>query len=196
MTILRNTLGTTPIDPNETEGLIPLHITTQAELNEWEQSNIIEAQLWLSNNQPESSELLDQNFMRKLHQRMFGKTWGWAGKFRKTDKNIGITWHTIPVQLKHLLEDVNFQLLHKSYAVDEIATRFHHRLVFIHPFINGNGRWSRLITDTFLLAHKQEPFSWGKISFKSVDGARKQYITALKSADKHDYSLLLDFMRS
>lgn len=196
MPILRNILGTTPIDPNEAEELIPIHITTQAELNEWEQTNIIDAQLWLSNKQPKSSEILDQNFMRKLHKKMFGKTWNWAGKFRKTDKNIGIIWHTIPVQLKHLLEDVNFQILHKTYVLDEIATRFHHRLVFIHPFINGNGRWSRLITDTFLLSHKQKPFSWGKINFKNTDDARKQYIAALKLADKRDYSLLFDFMRS
>lgn len=193
---LRNTLGATPIDLNETEGLVPIHITTQAELNEWEQANIIDAQLWLSNKQLKLGEILDQSFMKKLHQKMFNKTWSWAGKFRKTDKNIGITWHKVPVQLKQLIEDVNFQVVHKTYAVDEVATRFHHRLVFIHPFVNGNGRWSRLITDAFLFSHNQEPFSWGKINFKDVDDARKQYITALKLADKHDYSLLLNFVRT
>jgi Fic-DOC domain mobile mystery protein B len=196
MTVIRGVFGITPIDPDEIDGLIPTHIVTQAELNEWEQANIVDAQLWLNNKQPKPDEILDQLFIKRLHKKMFGKTWSWAGKFRRTDKNIGVNWYNISTQLKQLFEDVDFQLLHKSYTVDEVAVRLHHRLVFIHPFVNGNGRLSRLITDIFLLSHKQKVFSWGMIKTRDKDSIRKQYITALKAADKHDYSLLLEFVRT
>lgn len=196
MTFLRDIFGATPIDPNEIDGLIPEHITTQEELNEWEQANIVEAQLWLNNKQLITEEVLGQVFIKKLHQKMFGKTWRWAGKFRKTDKNIGCDWYTIPVSLEQLFDDVNFQLLHNTYVVDEIAVRFHHRLVAIHPFANGNGRLSRFITDLFLVSCKQKMFSWGMVSSEDEASIRKRYIRALKAADAHDYSLLLGFVKT
>lgn len=196
MTILRDIFGTTPIDPNEMDDLIPTHITTQAELNEWEQTNITDAQLWLNNRQFKLDEVLSQVFIKKLHQKMFDNTWRWAGKFRKTNKNIGVDWYAIPVQLKQLFEDVAFQVLHNAYSLDEVAARFHHRLVFVHPFVNGNGRLSRLMTDSFLLSNKQKIFSWGMTNLTNENSLRKQYITALKTADKQDYSLLIDFVRT
>lgn len=196
MTILRPIFGATPIDPNEMDGLIPIHITTQNELNEWEQANIVDAQVWLNNKKLESNEILNATFIKNLHKKMFGKTWRWAGQLRKTDKNIGYHWHAIPMQLKQLFDDVNFQFLYKAYLVDEIAARLHHRLVFIHPFANGNGRLSRFVTDLFLLSHEQNVFTWGKVKFKDGDEVRKKYISALKAADKHDYTLLLDFVRA
>jgi Fic-DOC domain mobile mystery protein B len=196
MRYLRNIFGATPVCPDEIEGLIPIHITTQAELNEWEQSNIMDAQLWLHSNKLTTSKILEHGFIKKLHKKMFSKTWYWAGTFRKTDKNIGVEWRNISIMLKQLFDDVDFQLRAKSYLVDEIAARFHHRLVFIHPFVNGNGRLSRLITDQFLISQKEKPFSWGMLNFKDVDDIRKRYVLALRAADKYDYSLLLDFVRS
>jgi len=192
---LRNTFGTTPLDINEIEGLIPSHITTQSELNEWEQTNILKAELWLNKTMPNNEEILNIEFIKKLHHKMFSDTWHWAGKFRKSNKNIGIDWHLISVQLKYLLDDVKFQLPHKTYSMDEIATRFHHRLVFIHPFANGNGRLSRLITDHFLIAQDHERFTWGQNNFNNSNDTRKTYITALRLADKQDYSLLLKFVK-
>lgn len=91
--------------------------------------------------------LLDEGFLRELHHRMFGQTWAWAGNFRQTDKSIGVDWLQIPVQLRHLLDDVKAQIEHASYLPDEIALRFHHRLVWIHPFANGNGCHARLTAD-------------------------------------------------
>lgn len=182
------------IDPNEIEGLIPQHITTQAELNEWEQANIIQAKLWFGNKQFKPEQILDQSFLKKLHQKMFGKTWQWAGKFRKTDKNIGCDWHEVPIRLKQLFDDVNFQLTHTTYPIDEIAVRFHHRLVYVHPFANGNGRLSRFITDLLLLACKQKMFSWGGANNRA--DIREQYIKALRAADKYDYLPLMQFVRS
>jgi fido (protein-threonine AMPylation protein) len=41
-----------------------------------------------------------------LHKRMLGDVWKWAGKFRKTERNIGIPFYEIPVALRHVLGDV------------------------------------------------------------------------------------------
>lgn len=189
-----NVISATLVDPDEMAGLIPEHITTQAELNEWEQANIIQAKLWFSHKSLKPEQILDQSFLKKLHQKMFGKTWKWAGKFRKTDKNIGCDWREIPVRLKQLFDDINFQLAHNTYPIDEIAARFHHRLVFIHPFANGNGRLSRFIADLLLLACKRPMFSWGGIN--NAADIREQYVKALRAADKYDYVPLMQFVRS
>jgi Fic-DOC domain mobile mystery protein B len=191
----RDTFGNTPLNPDETAGLIPIHISTQAELNEWEQANIVEAELWLSNQPLKINEILHFDFIKKMHHKMFDKTWRWAGNFRRTNKNIGVDWHTISTQLQHLLDDIIFQIANKAYVIDEIAARFHHRLVFIHPFANGNGRWSRLVTDALLISQNRPRFSWGISNSKNTENIRKRYIKALKEADKHNYSLLLKLIR-
>lgn len=192
MTLFIITAGATLIDPNEMDELIPMHITTQAELNEWEQANIVEAKLWLSNKKFTADKILNQLFIKKLHQKMFIKTWSWAGKFRKTDKNIGCDWLLIPIQLKQLFDDIEFQLLHRTYTIDEIAARFHHRLVSIHPFVNGNGRFSRLATDLLLSSQEQKIFSWGE----KEKSARDKYLQALRAADARNYLPLLNFVRT
>jgi Fic-DOC domain mobile mystery protein B len=188
--------GATPLDPDEIAGLIPPHITTHAELNEWEQTNILEAELWITQRIRTVVTILDQRFVRQLHIKMLNKTWRWAGQFRKTDKNIGIDWQIIPTQLQTALDDALYQIEHQSYSFDEIAARFHHRMVHIHPFVNGNGRHARLMTDALLLALKQSRFTWGKEHLTETSQTRARYIEALRAADKHDYHLLLRFVRS
>ena len=141
--------GATPLDADELASLIPGHITTQGELNEWEQLNIVQGDTWA---RKQRKEILDEGFLRRLHQQMFGETWRWAGSFRKSDKNIGVDWLQIGVELKKLLDDVRFQVANGSLPLDEIAVRFHHRLVAIHPFPNGNGRHARLIADLLVAA--------------------------------------------
>jgi len=185
--------GSTPLDPDEIAGLIPSHITTQSELNEWEQTNIIDAESWLLNYKKIP---LDDLFTRHLHKKMFGETWGWAGEFRNTNKNIGVDWCEIPSKLRLLFDDLHYQLHHNSYDLDEIAARFHHRLVAIHPFPNGNGRHARLMADCLLINHDAERFSWGNRSLVEASHTRQQYIDALRSADRHDYRKLFDFVRT
>ncbi|MDX1900712.1 MAG: mobile mystery protein B [Gammaproteobacteria bacterium] len=188
----------TPLDSNESEGLIPKHIVTLSQLNEWEQANILEAELWLSKHHYHFSEITTIDFVQKLHQKMFNQTWKWAGQFRRTNKNIGDDWSIISENLKKLLDDVQYQVNHFVYHADEIATRFHHRLVAIHIFPNGNGRHARIITDVLLLSLGQSRFSWGQKSISDLYEptlVRKQYINALKAADQHDYQPLFDFIR-
>lgn len=183
----------TPLDLNEIEGLIPKHITTQEELNEWESVNILIAESWAF----KQKDILKVEFIKKLHKKMFDKTWKWAGEFRKTDKNIGIHWSQISVNLKNLCDDVKYWIENKVFAHDEIAIRFHHQLVYIHPFSNGNGRHARLIADLLIVKLGGERFSWGMHKdLVHATKARSMYIKALKFADNNDLKPLLEFARS
>ena len=187
--------GATPLDPNEIEGLIPTHITTRAELDRWEQDNINEALAWLEQRKPK--DILNESFMKLLHKRMFGNVWKWAGDLRKTEKNLGVPFYRISIEVKKLCDDVMYWIQNKTFTEDEIAARFHHRLVFLHLFPNGNGRHARLIADSLLenvLA--KPPFTWGSENLAAFGLDRKKYIDSLVAADRGDYGLLLNFVRS
>ena len=187
--------GATPLDPDEAAGLIPSHITNHAQLNEWEMVNILEGEHWAFSRKHKN--MLESDFVRRLHKRMFGDTWRWAGAFRTTEKNIGIDPIRIPLALHNLCEDVKTQLEYKSYPLDEIAARFSHRLVAIHPFANGNGRLSRTLADLLLVQHGAQRFTWGAGADLVAEGeVRQRYLAALRAADRQDYDLLLAFVRS
>lgn len=185
--------GATPLDADELASLIPRHITTQGELNEWEQANIVQGDQWA---RKQRREILNEAFLRQLHRQMYGETWKWAGDFRKSDKNIGVDWLKIGVELKNLLGDAHYQIEHASYPPNEIAVRFHHRLVAIHPFPNGNGRHSRLMADLLAERLGQARFTWGRCSLVDASATRQHYIAALQAADRHDIAPLLAFARS
>lgn len=189
--------GATPLDPDEANGLLPQHITTQGQLNEWEQMNILEAEKWINQHTFEAAVILETDFIKKLHKKMFYKTWRWAGEFRKSDKNIGIHWLNIAMDLKTLMDDIEYQIQHNTYSNDELAARFHHRLVAIHPFANGNGRHARMVTDILLLSRGEKRFSWGsQESLTEVLTVRKKYIKSLQEADKGNYTPLFEFVKS
>jgi len=183
----------TPLDADELASLIPGHITTQAELNEWEQLNIVQGESWA---RKQRKEILNEGFLRQLHKQMFGETWKWAGEFRKSDKNIGVDWLRISVELKKLLDDVRYQVEHASYPPDEIAVRLHHRLVAIHPFPNGNGRHARLMADLLVERWGRPRLTWGSRSLVDASETRQRYIAALQAADARDSAPLLVFARS
>ncbi len=185
--------GATPLDADELASLIPGHISTQGELNEWEQLNIVQGDTWA---RKQRKEILDEGFLRRLHRQMFGETWRWAGSFRKSDKNIGVDWLKIGVELKKLLDDVRYQVANGSLPPDEIAVRFHHRLVAIHPFPNGNGRHARLMADLLVERLGRPRFTWGSASLTDANETRQHYIAALQAADARDIAPLLAFARS
>lgn len=190
--------GATPLTHDELHDLIPGYITTQAELNVAEQMNVARGLLWLNRQRANSKSILTEQFTRELHQALFGHVWQWAGRFRNTDKNIGVYWLHIATELKKLLDDINYQIAHDTYSIDEIALRFHHRLVLIHPFPNGNGRHSRIMTDGLLTALGHRTFSWGGgdiQNYQAHNAVRKAYISALRAADKGDYTPLKTFVR-
>ena len=186
--------GATPLDPDEAAGLIPSHIANHGQLNEWEMVNILEGERWAFGRK--HKDLLTSEFICRLHRRMFGNTWRWAGTFRSTEKNIGIEPARIQPALRDLCEDVKTQLEFKSYPLDEITARFSHRLVAVHPFANGNGRLSRTAADLLLVQHGAPRFSWGAGNLAADGDVRQRYLTALRAADGWDYAPLLAFVRS
>ncbi|MEW6079744.1 MAG: mobile mystery protein B [Thermodesulfobacteriota bacterium] len=185
----------TPIDPDEADGLLLTHITTQGELNRWEQDNIIEALDWVARIKP--VDILNEQFVKKLHKKMFGNVWKWAGRFRRSDKNIGVSWQEVPRCLDNMFADVPVWIQSKSEGPEEMAVRFHHRLVWIHPFSNGNGRHARIMTDLFLENVLHGPaFTWGGRDLSSPGETRGRYIKALQEADNGRYTSLLAFAKS
>ncbi len=184
----------TPLAPAEREGLIPTHITTREQLNELEASNILDAIGWAFRRK---RNVTDEAFLLGLHRRMLDKVWRWAGKYRTTERNLGVAPHLIEVELHALLGNMRYWLEHRSFAQDELALRFHHGLVVIHPFANGNGRWSRLAADILVVQLGGARFSWGSGANLQQPGAdRDSYIAALKQADNHDFGPLIAFARS
>ena len=127
---------------------------------------------------------------------MFGDVWRWAGEFRTTERNPGIAFYEIPVALRQLLDETNAWIGYQSYPPDETAVRFHHRMVQIHPFPNGNGRLSRLIADLLVIRLGGEPFSWGSASLREAGDVRQRHIAVLQAADKHNIGPLLAFARA
>ena len=185
--------ASTPVKHEEREDLIPSYITLRRELNEAEQTNILEAEEWAFTRK---RKVLDEEFLKSLHKRMFGRVWHWAGKFRKTERNIGADAYRIQMDLRQLLDDCRYWIENNSYPPDEIAARFHHRLVFIHPFPNGNGRHARLATDLLLTWLGHLRFSWGQVNLANSGETREIYVSALRAADNFDIRPLLDFVRS
>jgi Fic-DOC domain mobile mystery protein B len=189
--------GQTPLDDDEKEGLRIKTIATRQELDEFEQQNIEQAVEWTIKRSFKYTAILTENFVQKIHKRMYGDVWAWAGEFRKTNKNIGIDKWQIPTQLKILLDDTRYWIENNTYLPDEIAIRFKHRIVSIHCFPNGNGRHSRLMAD--IIAEKifrQQVFSWGAATMLKGSNARVVYLDALKQADAGNLNPLIEFARS
>ena len=183
----------TPLTPVEMRELIPAHIAYRSELNEAEQENIARAQDWaLGRNR----DPLTEKFVRDLHRRMLGDVWRWAGKFRQSERNLGIPFYEIPVAVRQLLADTKAWIEYRAYPPDEITVRFHHRLVQVHPFPNGNGRHSRLIADLLVMRLGEERFPWGSANLQDAGTVRHRYVAALQAADNYDISPLLVFARS
>lgn len=183
----------TPLTQEERAGLIPSYITLKQELNEAEQIGIADADRWAFRRR---RDVLSEQFLLDLHRRMFGDIWRWAGKFRESPRNIGVDHWAISVELRQLLDDVRVWITERTYPPDEIAVRFHHRLVLVHPFPNGNGRHARLAADLLAWSLGQERFSWARSDLASASETRKRYVAALRLADRHDMGPLLAFARS
>ena len=175
--------GQTPLDEAEKEGLKINSITTQGELDEFEQLNIEKAVEWTINANLKPDKILTEKFVKGLHKKMYGDVWKWAGKFRMSEKNIGIEWTQIGIELKYLLDDTKYWIENNTFSPEEIAIRFKHRIVSIHCFPNGNGRHSRMMADIIMESiFSKEIFSWHQSNMVKADETRKAYIYALREA--------------
>ncbi|NOR30802.1 MAG: mobile mystery protein B [Sulfitobacter sp.] len=183
-----------PLDPDERQGLKFAHVTTRGQLDELEQANIEQALDWLSRRR--GGDIFDDGFVRTLHKRLFGDVWSWAGEYRQTERNIGIDPRQISMQLRMLLDNARYWAENNVYPPREAAARFHHRMVQVHPFPNGNGRHARIATDLMLEDHYDHPpIKWASGYDQQADSERrKSYIAALRAADAGEFELLLEFV--
>jgi Fic-DOC domain mobile mystery protein B len=127
---------------------------------------------------------------------MFNRVWRWAGKYRTSERNLGIAHYRIEPELRQIIDDARYWVEHHSYPPDELAVRFHYRMVAVHPFPNGNGRWSRLAADLLVVQQGGSRFTWGRANLQAAGDVRKRYIDALHAADGHDLAPLIGFARS
>jgi|SRR5579859_434329 len=186
--------GATPLTAEERDALIPSYVTLRREVNEVEQIGINDADAWAFSRR---RDVLEEAFLCQLHKRMFGEVWKWAGEFRTTPRDIGVEPWDIAPQLRILLNDARAWIEYGAFPLDEIAVRFSHRLVWIHPFPNGNGRHSRLAGDLMAVQLGRPRLTWGSGGdLIAADVLRKTYIAALKSADGEVIDPLLAFARS
>jgi Fic-DOC domain mobile mystery protein B len=130
---------------------------------------------------------------------MFHQVWAWAGTYRTTERNLGVPAWRIATDVATLLDDAHFWISAEDDAAmptDEICLRLSHRAAAIHPFPNGNGRWSRLLADTAAVSLGRLPFSWGRSPLRSHNEIRGAYLAALRAADRTlDYGPLISFAR-
>ena len=194
---LEYTEAQTTLDEDEKDGILIRTISTRFELDEFERQNIERAIDWSMRKRFSIDEILSEAFVKKLHKKMFDHTWRWAGEYRKTNKNIGVDKFRIGMELQSLLSDCRYWIENEVFSKDEIAIRFKHRMVNIHPFPNGNGRHSRLIAD-ILIEHgfSGQIFSWGGNILTSKSKSRTKYLKALFAADLGDYTSLIQFARN
>ena len=173
-----------------------LPITQLRELNEAEAANIARAyEIWeMRRRKPNFADLLTIGYARELHRNSFVTIWDWAGMLRTKMTNIGVQPYLIQSQLRQLLDNTKYQLelVMQGSGLDLDSSReerllyilgeFAYKLVWIHPFQNGNGRWSRLYADQLADVIKVSRFSWGK-SIENIPARRNEMLRALRIAD-------------
>jgi Fic-DOC domain mobile mystery protein B len=187
--------GNTPLSPEEVADLIP-NLANKEELNEWERENILLAREWAVADRTSPVDIATDEYVRRLHGKMFDQTWKWAGEYRRTEKNIGVSAHEIRDRLMGLLGDVRYWIEKNTYSADEIAVRLHHWLVFVHPFPNGNRRLARLLADVLAIKLGRPAFTWGSANLIKEGEARARYLEGIRAADDGNIQPLLDFARS
>jgi Fic-DOC domain mobile mystery protein B len=191
----------TPLTDAERQGLL-VPALTRAELNRAEAENISRAMSWLflSRRRLRPESVTEEEWLKRLHRRMYGEVWAWAGQYRVADRNLGVPYWQVRLDMRNLLADARAWLANTTesrYGRDECAIRFGYRLVIIHPFANGNGRWSRLASDALVVALGGTRFTWGGSALTEPGALRRVYIAALQTADADgDLGPLMAFARS
>lgn len=135
---------------------------------------------------------VSERFIRNLHQLVTQDIdRKWAGKYRNSNVIIGGADHTppdaieVPNKMRELMEWLKGNK--KKLHVIELAALLHHKLVYIHPFFDGNGRTSRLAMNLLLM----------QVGYPLViilKNDRKKYYRVLGRADQGDLLPLIRFI--
>jgi len=181
--------GQTPI--GDLSGLCDRSITTQSALNAAEAENIRKAVLkYLVGRPTKRIAPFDLAWIQRLHAEMFGDVWLWAGSFRQAELNIGTPSYLIATDLQTLLDDLSAWSASDMPMLEQ-SVRLHHGSVRIHPFLNGNGRWSRMLGNVWLRLHKHQIVEWPEHVIGAESTVRADYLRAVRRADEHDFEPLI-----
>ncbi len=90
---------------------------------------------------------------------------------------------------------MDFWQSHRSMNLIEQAARVHHRAVFVHPFLNGNGRWARLLANIWLRRQNHAMTLWPDVAVGESSPIRHEYLRAIKAADAGEIAMLIDLHR-
>jgi Fic-DOC domain mobile mystery protein B len=185
--------GQTPIPDKSL--LLVTGISTLAELNVHEANNIRRAVVkYLAAKPSRRTAPFDLNWLLKLHDEMFGAVWAYAGRIRQSNLNLGIAWQHVTVQLQEMLDDLRYWETHWPDVIEQ-AAHLHHRAVVIHPFLGGNGRWSRLLASIWLKQHGLSPTIWPEDTIGAASSIRQEYLDALRQADAGNMAPLVELHR-
>lgn len=184
--------GETPIDVS---GLKASGVVNRGQLSVVEAENIRKAIVkYLGGPLTRRTAKFDLSWMLKLHREMFGDVWTWAGETRTTNLNLGVPWHQVQPRMQNLCDDLAYWQKHWPDFVEQ-AVYLHHRAVQIHPFLNGNGRWSRLLANIWLKLNKQPLTEWPEETIGETSLIRDEYLAAIRAADSGDYAPLMELHR-
>lgn len=172
-----------------------LGIADKGQLNELEAKGVLKAEeLILDLDFPVE---ISTTLLLDLHKTAFGEIYEWAGVWRKKDLQVGSyvppKFYDVPRLMGEFIYEMNKYWLPVKGEEDlvKLLAWAHHRMVHIHPFINGNGRSSRLLTDLLAYMH-----GYQSVQLYHRDGeGRKKYLQAIKLADTHDFSDLENMIR-
>ena len=180
--------GETPID--DASGLKIKGITLRRELSVFEAENIAKvATKYLVGKLTRRKAPFDYSWALRLHREMFGKVWKWAGHLRTENLNLGVPYHLVETELFQLLESVPWWA---GEPWMNQAARLHHQAVRIHPFQNGNGRWSRMLANIWLRLNGQHYTAWPEQTVGDESVIRGEYLAAIKAADQGEYGPLVE----
>ncbi len=186
----------TPLDDVSGLKLSKSKVYMLREIYNEEALNIANATLKYLSAPPSKKEApFSYEWLLQLHEEMFGNVWDWAGKLRQGELSIGIKAYLVSMELKKLVDDIAYWDKHQTYDATETAARIHHRAVQIHPFQNGNGRWSRMLANIYLRQNGLMPVKWQENALAKENPKRAQYIQALKMADNGNYNALIDMYK-
>ena len=187
--------GFTYLGPEEFDELVPDWIVNREDLNRAESDAILGTRVRYFSEKFQANQILDDLFLRNLHRDMFASVWTWAGKYRTRELNLGIDSSQIATAVRSLLEFTRYRI-GDNQDLDLVTCELHHRLVAIHPFVNGNGRHGRLFVDLLRASLVLRPFNWGGFEGMTPKETRLTYLSALRRADRGDIGPLLDFLRA
>ena len=169
-----------------------LGLTSKDELNEQEALGVAQVERYLLE-EIEYPVELSVSLLQDLHRRAFQHLYDWAGQWRKQVPNVGAylppSAHQVPLLLYEFIDELRHRqvLLPTELTAEQVAAVLayaHHRLVAIHPFVNGNGRTARLFTNLLAYGYGFQEV----ILYRREQGeGRTRYLQAIRQAD--DYNL-------